>query len=103
MLATGKARSNPGKLLKKMRNRLGMTIRNVEDCSHRIARMEGNGEFSMSDTFLTEIENNGAIPSMHKLFSLSVIYRMRFADLLALYGVDPEKTIELPSGETPPQ
>lgn len=34
--------------------------------------------------------------SIYKLFSLSVIYRMRFADLLALYGLDLEKVNEFP-------
>ena len=97
----GEARLSPGKQLKRMRNRLGITIRQVEAYSSRVAQMEGNRKFSISDTCLTLIENRNATPSMYKLFSLSVIYRMRFVDLLALYGVDPEKIIEFSSVEDP--
>ena len=64
----------PGKKLKELRNRLGITIRWVEDYSRRIAQMEGNQKFFISDSRLTQIENKGSTPSIYKLlFSLSVI------------------------------
>lgn len=80
--------SDSGTKLKEIRNRLGLTTREVERLSSQIARTENNGEFTISNAWLTQIENSNSVPSVHKLYSLSIIYRIRFTDLLLLYGVD---------------
>ena len=80
-----------GERLKEIRSKLGITTRDVTDLSLKIAESEGNEEFQISNPWLTEIENSDAIPSIYKLFSLSVIYHLKFADLLQLFGVDVQK------------
>ena len=80
-----------GEHLKELRNRLGITTREVEDHSRKIAESENNEELYVSNAWLTQIENKISIPSIYKLFTLSVIYRLKFTDLLMLYGVDLEK------------
>src|SRR3989337_2026291 len=80
-----------GARLKELRNRLDITIREVEDYSHRIAEAEGNEEFFISNPWITQIENKEVIPSIYKLYTLSIIYRIKFTDLLQLYGIDVEK------------
>ena len=77
--------------LKDLRNRLGITIRQVEDHSRRIAEAEENEEFFISNAWLTQIENKQSVPSIYKLYSLSTIYRIKFTDLLAIFGIDLEK------------
>ena len=77
--------------IKDLRNRLGITIREVEDYSRSIAAAEGNEEFIISNPWLTQIENRQSTPSIYKLYSLSTIYRVKFTDLLMLYGIDLEK------------
>ncbi len=77
--------------LKELRNRLAITTREVSERSRKIAEGEGVEEFHISNAWLTQIENKQVVPSVHKLYSLSVIYRMKFTDLLRLYGVDLEK------------
>ena len=77
--------------LKDLRNRLGITIRQVEDYSRKIAEDEANDEFFISNAWLTQIENKQSIPSVYKLYTLSVIYRIKFTDLLAIFGIDLEK------------
>lgn len=77
--------------LKDLRNRLGITIRQVEDYSRKIAGAEGNEEFLISNAWLAQIENKESIPSVYKLYTLSVIYRVKFTDILLLYGIDLEK------------
>ncbi|MGB7173206.1 MAG: helix-turn-helix transcriptional regulator [Candidatus Acidiferrales bacterium] len=77
-----------GERLKNLRNRLGITTRDVEDFSRKIAQDEGNDDFQISNAWLTQIENTDSIPSIHKLFSLSIIYRTSFNELLSLFGVD---------------
>jgi transcriptional regulator with XRE-family HTH domain len=78
----------PSEQLKDIRTRLGITTRDVAEFSHRIAEAEGNNEFHISNAWLTQIENSDSVPSVFKLYSLSSIYRIKFSDLLLLYGVD---------------
>lgn len=82
---------HPGEQLKEIRSRLEITTREVAELSGRIADSEGNQEFHISNAWLTQIENTESIPSIYKLFSLSVIYRIKFTDLLSLFGVDLQK------------
>ena len=78
----------PSEQLKEIRNRLGITTRDVAEFSHRIAQAEDNSEFHISNAWLTQIENSDSVPSIFKLYSLSSIYRIKFSDILLLYGVD---------------
>lgn len=82
---------HPGDRLREIRTRLGITTREVEELSRRVAEAEGDNKFYISNAWLTQIENKHSIPSIHKLFSLSIVYRTSFNDLLRLFGVDLEK------------
>ncbi|MGA8367251.1 MAG: hypothetical protein ACLQMT_04025 [Candidatus Acidiferrales bacterium] len=78
----------PGEHLRELRNRLGVTTREVEEFTRMIAEDRQNEEFYISNAWLTQLENKNSIPSIFKLYSLSVIYRTRFNDLLAVFGID---------------
>jgi len=65
-----------------------MTTREVADFSQAIAKAEGNPEFYISNAWITQVENSDSIPSIHKLYSLSVIYRTKIADLFLLFGIN---------------
>ena len=80
--------SPPHEQLKDIRARLGITTRDVAELSHRIAQSEDNPEYQISNAWLTQVENSDSVPSIFKLYSLSAIYRIKFTDLLRLYGVD---------------
>jgi transcriptional regulator with XRE-family HTH domain len=82
----------PGEQLKELRNRLGVTTREVEEFSRTIAEDRQNEEFYISNAWLTQLENKNSIPSIYKLYSLSVIYRTKFNDLLKVFGVDLNAT-----------
>lgn len=77
-----------GEQLRELRNRLGVTTREVEEFSRAIADDCQNEEFYISNAWLTQLENKTSLPSIYKLYSLSVIYRVRFSELLVLFGVD---------------
>src|SRR5712692_5559104 len=81
----------PNEVLKDLRARLGITTRDVAELSEKIAEAEGNPEFQISNAWLTQIENSDSVPSIFKLYSLSAIYRMKFTDLLRLYGLDLQR------------
>jgi transcriptional regulator with XRE-family HTH domain len=81
----------PGRHLKELRERLGLGVRDVQKSSALIAAEEGNPEFYISAARLSQIENEESAPSPFKLFSISAIYGVDFADLLKRYGVDPDR------------
>src|ERR1700740_3663213 len=90
-----------GKTLKELRARLGITVREVEEQSQRIAEAQGNSEFFVSNNWLTRLENTNAVPSIHKLFSLSAVYRVRVSDLLPMFGIDLELLQKFQIGTAP--
>ena len=77
-----------GQELKTLRNRRNITVREVEQASRRIAEVKGDKRFCISNGWLAQLENGVSEPSICKLFSLSVIYRANFLDLIRLYNVD---------------
>lgn len=81
----------PHEQLKAIRARLGITTRDVAEFSQRLAEAEGNPEFQISNAWLTQVENSDSVPSIFKLYSLSSIYRVKFSELVRLYGVDLHK------------
>jgi transcriptional regulator with XRE-family HTH domain len=81
----------PSEQLKAIRTRLGITTRDVAELSQKLADSEGNSEYAISNAWLTQVENSDSVPSIYKLYALSAIYRMKFTDLLLLFGVDLQK------------
>ena len=78
----------PGLRLKALREALGISGRDVQTHSRLIARSQGNQRYCISHSSLVEIENSTRVPSIHKLFTLSALYRINFVDLLLFFGID---------------
>ena len=81
-----------GKSLRTLREKLGLTMRDVENSSARIAERYRNEEFSIPPSRLSDIETKGILPSIFRLYTLSVIYRRDLRELMAWYGVDLNNT-----------
>ncbi|HLW84670.1 MAG TPA: helix-turn-helix transcriptional regulator [Candidatus Sulfotelmatobacter sp.] len=77
-----------GKSLRTLREKLGLTMRDVETSSARIAERYRNEEFAVPPSRLSDIETKGLLPSIHRLYTLSVIYRRNLIELLSWYGID---------------
>src|SRR5260370_6423981 len=77
-----------GKNLRTWREKLGLNMRDVETSSARIAEKYRNEEFSIPPSRLSDIETKGILPSIFRLYTLSVIYRRDLRELLTWYGVD---------------
>jgi len=77
-----------GQNLRALREQLGLTMRDVENASARVAEKHGNDEFSIPPSRLSDIETKGVIPSIYRLYSLGVIYRRDIRELLSWYGID---------------
>jgi transcriptional regulator with XRE-family HTH domain len=77
-----------GQNLRVLREKLGLTMRDIETASERIARKHENEEYLIPISRLSDFETKGVIPSIYRLYSLAVIYRREMRELLMWYGID---------------
>jgi len=77
-----------GKSLRALREKLGLTMRDIETSSARMAEKYRNEEYSIPPSRLSDIETKGVLPSIFRLYTMAVIYRRDLRELLAWYGVD---------------
>jgi transcriptional regulator with XRE-family HTH domain len=77
-----------GQKLKKIRERLQLTYRDVVEASTRLAERHGSHEFTITLGRLSDIENKGTVPTIFKMYSFAAIYRLDLTELLRWYGVD---------------
>jgi transcriptional regulator with XRE-family HTH domain len=76
-----------GARLKMLRERLGLTTRDVEARSRRIAQERTNQEYYLAHAWLTDIENGEFTPSIYKFYTLSAIYHRNFTELASYFGL----------------
>jgi len=81
-----------GQRLRALRGECGLTVRDVEAASGRIAARHGNEDFAISPSRLSDIETKGILANIYRLYSLSVIYRRDLREMLAWYGIDLNET-----------
>ncbi len=81
-----------GQRLRGLREELGLTIRDVEAASGRIAARHGSDDFAISPSRLSDIETKGILPNIYRLYSLSVIYRRDLREFFVWYGIDLNET-----------
>jgi transcriptional regulator with XRE-family HTH domain len=91
-----------GKRLRAERERLGLSLRDVETLSHSIAERRQSSDYQIARTSLADIENGKCAPSLHRLYTLSVIYGHDYDRLAILCGVpvsealNEHRTLALP-------
>jgi len=83
-----------GQNLRALRERLGLTMRDVETSSAAIAEKHQSDEFAIPPSRLSDMETKGVVPSIYRLYSLSVIYRKDAREILTWYGVDMNRVAE---------
>ncbi len=76
-----------GQKLRRVRERLNLRVRDVEEASQKIADKYHNDEFAILINRISEIENRGLVPSLYRLYSLCAIYRLDFQEVLDWYGI----------------
>ena len=84
----------PVEQLRQIRDKLELSVRDVESLSREIAASEEDSEFSISHAYLSQVENGDTrLTSFHKVFSLASIYGMSVTELLLVMGVDSQKVV----------
>src|SRR5207245_10058013 len=77
-----------GNNLRASRERLGLTMRDVESASMRLAARHGNDEFVINPSRLSDIETKGLVPSVYRLYTLAIVYRFDLRELISCCDVD---------------
>jgi transcriptional regulator with XRE-family HTH domain len=94
----------PGEKLKRVRERLKLTYRDVEKASQQLAKRRANDEFAIALSRLADIENKGTVPTIFRLYALCAVYRLRLDEVLGWYGVPvdllPAESLLTPLNET---
>lgn len=76
-----------GQKLRRVRERLNLRVRDVEQASLKIAEKYHNDEFAVLINRISEIENRGLVPTIYKLYSLCAIYRLDYQEVMEWYGI----------------
>lgn len=92
-----------GQNFRALREQLGLTMRDVENASMRIAVKHGNDEFALPPSRLSDIETKGVVPSIYRLYSLSIIYRRDIGELFSWYGIELNAVAEDMDLAAPPR
>jgi transcriptional regulator with XRE-family HTH domain len=83
---TSEATDRAGIRLKQIRERLGLTLRQVEAHSRRLAEKKENPDFIVSRGWLNNVENGTNTPSFFKLYALGAIYHVHWSSVFSLFG-----------------
>src|SRR5580698_10053503 len=75
-----------GLRLKQLREHRGLTLREVEARSQRLANQKQNQDFFVSRGWLNNIENGIYTPSFFKLYALGAIYGVHWSSLFSFFG-----------------
>src|SRR5580765_45551 len=76
-----------GTRLKILRLRVGLTLRDVEARSLKLAEEKKSRDYFISRGWLNNVENGSFTPSIYKLYSLSVLYHESWPHLLSFFGL----------------
>ena len=79
-----------GEKLRRVRERLKLTYRDVAEASRQIAQRRGSSEFRISLSRLADIENGERVPTAFRLYTICAIYRLDLHEVLRWYGIPVE-------------
>ena len=80
--------SSAGNELRRIRDGLGLTMRDVESAAMQISQKHSSEEYLIPPSRLSDIETKGVVPSVFRFYSLAAIYHKPVGSLLKLYGVN---------------
>jgi transcriptional regulator with XRE-family HTH domain len=82
-----------GQRLRQYRESRGLTLREVETASQDVARQLKNEEFLLGISTLSDIESKGVSPTIFRMQSLAIIYKVPYSELLSYYGICHEQIL----------
>src|SRR5215813_14899310 len=91
----------PGDEIRRLREERHLRSADIQRISETIKRQKNCADFGISHATLNDIENEHSVPSVRKMFSLAVCFRVPLEFILELYGASPDDVKDL-SGENEP-
>jgi hypothetical protein len=79
--------SEAGGRLRAERLRVCLSTREVEGLSRQIAEEKNSQDYYISHAWLTDVEKGKFTPTIYKLYSLSLIYKRNYDEILAFFGI----------------
>ncbi len=81
----------PGLRLRQVRERLGLTYRDVETASYELATVRGSPNFIMHISRLADIEHRNVVPGLHKFYPLAALYHLNPLELFRWFETPIEE------------
>src|SRR5215467_5865606 len=75
-----------GTRLKRIRKRLGLSLRQVEERSRQLAEQKQNPDYFISRGWLNNIENGIYTPSACKQYTLGAVYNVHWSGIFSAFG-----------------
>jgi transcriptional regulator with XRE-family HTH domain len=75
-----------GTRLKRIRERLGLSLRQVEERSRQLAEKKQNPDYFISRGWLNNIENGTFTPSACKQYTIGAIYNVHWSSIFSAFG-----------------
>jgi transcriptional regulator with XRE-family HTH domain len=76
-----------GQQMCEVREKLGLTMRDVHRLSKQAAKSLRNRDYIISPSRLSDIESKGKTPNLYRLHALSLAYDCKVEKLLRFYGI----------------
>jgi transcriptional regulator with XRE-family HTH domain len=77
-----------GQQLRNLRESLGLTVRQVQERSERLAEKHAQPSYFIDKARLSDIEVKGILPNIYKIYALAAIYHRSIPELLAFFGIE---------------
>jgi transcriptional regulator with XRE-family HTH domain len=94
-----------GQRLRKIREELGLTLKDVEKLSGCIAEKTQIMDYFITAGRLSQVENSNSLPSLYKLATLGFIYKLPCTEMFRIYGIDiptAEEAVPAAGPSSPP-
>lgn len=73
--------------MRNVRDRIGLTMRDVYRLTRQAAKKLRNSDYVVSPSRLSDIESKGHTPNLYRLHALSLVYNCRIEKLLRFYDI----------------
>jgi len=73
--------------LRAIRQKYGLTLREVQSCSLAMAKELKRHEFVVPSSRLHDFEMRGVVPSIFRIYTLARVYHCKVSTIMSWYGV----------------
>ena len=80
-----------GARLKRIRVRLGLSLRAMEHRSTELAVERQNSDYALSKAWIVDVEKGRFVPGSFKTATLAAIYQLEIAEIQKWYGIEPDE------------